>query len=473
MDPSIDSIKASDGSAPASVATVQTVRAPLAATIIVNTVSGINANFHGSMGTPHTFTDPVTSETITVISEATNVDFRGHVDGSDLVIDEIAAGFTDLGSEVGDIIIIKPTTQWGDEVARVLEEAHQDDGKLKTNSLDLFYKPSDNAGSWVVSGGIIAQSAGLIGTFSDIAYYVLGLRYTKLSEANKTYIASKDTYVDIGIDGVVDYNDVANGAAAPTLAANHIRLAKVVTNGSAITSVTQTGIESLGNSIYPYSARCITKYFTTAGANTWTKPEGLKYVIVEVQAGGGGGGGVPSTAAGQVSSSGGGGGGAYGFKKILAASLGATETVTVGAGGAGGAAGLNAGTTGTNSSFGAHVVSAGGAGGSAVAAVTSTTGNLVKGGDGGLTSTGADRVICGSPGIFGIAPADNNNAAMGGSGGSSYSGGGGVGRVANSVATAAIASSGAGGSGVGTGASQAAKAGGNGGSGIIIVHEYF
>lgn len=135
MNPSIDSIKASDGTAPASLATIQNVRAPLAATIIVNTVSGINTNFHGSMGTPHTFTDPITSETITVISQATNVDFRGHVDGTNLVIDEIAPGFTDAGSEVGDIIIIKPTTQGQDETARVLEVSHNDDGSIKELSV--------------------------------------------------------------------------------------------------------------------------------------------------------------------------------------------------------------------------------------------------------------------------------------------------------------------------------------------------
>jgi len=76
-------------------------------------VQGINDTFCASMGTPHTFVDPVTSETITVISEATAVDFIGHVDGANLEIDTIAPGYTDAGSAVGDIIIIKPTTASG------------------------------------------------------------------------------------------------------------------------------------------------------------------------------------------------------------------------------------------------------------------------------------------------------------------------------------------------------------------------
>ena len=132
---SIDSIRASDGSGNASVATVQSSRAPAASTIVVDTVAGINDNFIGTMGTPHTFTDPVTSETITVISEATAVDFKGHVDGVNLEIDTIAPGNVDGGSEVGDIVIIRPTTQWADEVADVLDVEHNDDGTLKTNSV--------------------------------------------------------------------------------------------------------------------------------------------------------------------------------------------------------------------------------------------------------------------------------------------------------------------------------------------------
>lgn len=126
---SIEQIRASDGSGNASVATVQTSRSSGASTLIVDTVAGINVvGFEGSMGTPHTFTDPITSETITVISEATAVDFTGHVDGSNIEIDSIAPGYTDAGSSVGDIVVIRPTTQWADNVADVLATEHNDDG---------------------------------------------------------------------------------------------------------------------------------------------------------------------------------------------------------------------------------------------------------------------------------------------------------------------------------------------------------
>lgn len=122
MQPSINRIKASDGTGNASVATVQAVRSAGATTIQVDTTQGIPTEFVGSMGTPHTFTDPVTGEEITIISEATAVDFSGHIDGSDLEIDDIAPGYTDGGSEVGDIVIIRPTTQWSDNLYRVVAE---------------------------------------------------------------------------------------------------------------------------------------------------------------------------------------------------------------------------------------------------------------------------------------------------------------------------------------------------------------
>lgn len=128
-------LKASDGTGNASVATIQNVRASGATTNIVDTIQGMPEKFYGSMGTPHTFIDPVTSEEITIISEATAVDFAGHIDGSNIEIDEIAPGYTDNGSEVGDIIIIRPTTPWADTVADAIEdinsafsEQHNSDG---------------------------------------------------------------------------------------------------------------------------------------------------------------------------------------------------------------------------------------------------------------------------------------------------------------------------------------------------------
>lgn len=224
MDPSIDSIKASDGSAPASLAIVQNVRAPLAATIIVNTVSGINTNFHGSMGTPHTFTDPITSETLTVISEATTVDFRGHVDGTDLVIDEIAPGFTDLGSEVGDVIIIKPTTQVQDQVAEILEVVHNDDGTLKDNTVDADVIVAGAVGPTELSttaiyldDGAQPSSQGSLST-SEVAITGMAVTFTVPAGGRKVEIIAK--------------GDIQNTATQTTI----MRMRETNTSGATVDS---------------------------------------------------------------------------------------------------------------------------------------------------------------------------------------------------------------------------------------------
>lgn len=66
---------------------------------------------------------------------------------------------------------------------------------------------------------------------------VLGNRVAPVATA-KAYTASQDTYVDLSSLGAVTYSAVANGAAAPSVAANSLRLFKVVTNATEITAVT-------------------------------------------------------------------------------------------------------------------------------------------------------------------------------------------------------------------------------------------
>ena len=146
-------IPGSDGAANASLMTVTNVRSAGATTIQVNTVANAPTKFYASMGTPNTFTDPVTGETITVISEATAVDFAGIIDGSNVEIVEIAPGYTDGGSEVGDIIIIRPVTEWANNLFNLLSVAHNDDGSLKGGVLEnvRIYTADD---TWTKPAGL-------------------------------------------------------------------------------------------------------------------------------------------------------------------------------------------------------------------------------------------------------------------------------------------------------------------------------
>lgn len=107
---------------------------------------------------------------------------------------------------------------------------------------------------FVVSGGIWSLVSGLNGTMTALTAYINGYRSSIVAVPTKGFTASKDTYVDVlntaGVFTLV-YTEVANNASAPSLAANSIRLAKVVTNGSAITSVVQTYVDDIGNPIRP------------------------------------------------------------------------------------------------------------------------------------------------------------------------------------------------------------------------------
>lgn len=112
---------------------------------------------------------------------------------------------------------------------------------------------ANSLGNFIVSGLTIpVPSSSLTGTVAlGIAYYA-GVKYSVASDGGHAYTASKDTYVDINPStGGFTYSQVSNGAAAPAIAANSIRIALVVTNGSQIISTQQAGVDSLGNLIYP------------------------------------------------------------------------------------------------------------------------------------------------------------------------------------------------------------------------------
>ena len=99
--------------------------------------------------------------------------------------------------------------------------------------------------------------------------------------------------------------------------------------------------------------------FTSSG--TFTGPNGVNRLLVEVWAAGGGGGG--GGAVGSICASGGGGGGSGGYaRSVISVTPGQTYLVTVGLGGAGGPVG-SPGQSGGNSSFGNLLTVGGGGGG--------------------------------------------------------------------------------------------------------------
>lgn len=202
-------------------------------------------------------------------------------------------------------------------------------------------------------------------------------------------------------------------------------------------------------------------------SDTWTRPQGVLAIVVELVSGGGAGGGAVVTAGGQASYGVGGGGGGF-SRKFITINLGATETVTIGAGGTGvsGAAGNGGGST----SFGSHLSSTGGSGGSIN---TSTAGTRATSGvDGGIGSGGDINISGGSSNAgFQIA----GSISFGSGGGNSFFSGGTSGLASISTGVDGNNALGFGGGGAGSvnTASQSARAGGDGSDGIIIVWEFY
>lgn len=129
------------------------------------------------------------------------------------------------------------------------------DADTEDNSLRLFR--SEIVSDFVQSGLLWSTISGLdAGMSSGVAYITdatpLMLRIEVSAVTTRAFTASKDTYVDLGYDGVLDYNEVVNGATPPTLASYHIRLAKVITSGVAVTSITTTGYDATAGTAVPF-----------------------------------------------------------------------------------------------------------------------------------------------------------------------------------------------------------------------------
>lgn len=136
-------------------------------------------------------------------------------------------------------------------------------GDVPNNSLLSFRKES--VSNHVVSGLIFGTSANLTSAVTAGVAVVNGTRIA-VSAFSHAFTASKDTYVDLKDDGTLSYVEVVNGAIlGMTMTLNSdgsraLRIAKVVTSGTAVTAVYQAGVftsasswfgfDPLGSSVY-------------------------------------------------------------------------------------------------------------------------------------------------------------------------------------------------------------------------------
>lgn len=203
--------------------------------------------------------------------------------------------------------------------------------------------------------------------------------------------------------------------------------------------------------------------FTATG--TYTPSAGMVYCDVELVGAGGGGGGATG-GSGSSSAGGGGGAGAYTRKIFSASDIGASKSVTIGAGGTGATAGNNSGGTGGTTSLGALLTGPGGVGGGGGGS-TATQAVSGSGGQGGVPTLGEINTV-GSSGFAGLT-LGGANGALSGQGGSSMFG---VGGYPSGPSGAGISGLGRGSGGSGGASTGTSAIGGPGGPGYVVITEY-
>jgi len=203
-----------------------------------------------------------------------------------------------------------------------------------------------------------------------------------------------------------------------------------------------------------------------AASGTYTPSVGMIYCVIECQGAGGGGGGV-SGVVGRNDGGGGGGAGSYSRLYATAATIGASKTVTIGAGGAGGVGGTSTGGAGGDTSVGALCIGKGGSGG-----LNGQAGVLGVGGAGGIAGTG-DITQAGGSGSDGSIGNSTSSIIPSGAGGNAVMGGGGGGVTSFSNANGKAGTNyGGGGGGAIVFNVTATANGGAGAPGIVIITEY-
>ena len=213
----------------------------------------------------------------------------------------------------------------------------------------------------------------------------------------------------------------------------------------------------------------VVQVFTSS--DTYTPTAGMDYCWVRCQAPGGGSGGAD--ASGVSNAAGGSGGGEFAEGVFTSATIGVSQTVTIGAvGTAGSNAGGNGGVGGTTS-LGALLTCIGGSGGIGTGS-TSTSQAPRLGGIGGTGGTGGNFRVAGgkgNPGYVFVPTGVTSDPLIAGDGGDSVIGCGAKGTNTIDAAGTAGQNYGGGASGA-TEDDTTGQAGAAGGAGIIIVVEF-
>jgi hypothetical protein len=134
---------------------------------------------------------------------------------------------------------------------------------ITEGNASLQTQKTEYAFDFVAPGGVWSGNgygSTLIASMTAGVVYISGQRVSFSAVTNRAFTASKDTYVDVDNSGTVIYTEVANNAASPTLVANRVRLAIIVSGASNILNAGSVN-QGQESSILPISSSvpyCVT-----------------------------------------------------------------------------------------------------------------------------------------------------------------------------------------------------------------------
>ena len=414
---------------------------------------------------------------INVVGDGTTIDIVGDPGTNTLTASLVGGG---IPSQTYDTNVAGPVKPTAAGLVNVNASTSTYTDGTVANTLKIELQGTDHA---LFVGRGVHSSATTVAVGSN-GQVLVGATGGDPAFATLTSSASTLTYTtganSLNID-VTAPLPVAYGGTGDTSLAAYAVVCGGTTNTGALQSV--SGVGTLGQVLTSGGAATLPTWQTPSSelgsvnvqvftsSNTYTPTSGMLYCVIEVLGGGGAGGGAAGTGVNQHSAGGGGGAGEYAKGLFNAAAIGASQSVTVGAGGTG-----VSGTTGNNgstTSVGVLITAAGGIGGetSAVAATSALgfSGNGGTGGSGGSVRTAGGA---GSFGLYLSVTAGGIAFNYGGQGANSQYGAGGEQVAAAPSAGAAALGYGAGGGGGVANSAEAAQTGGNGSSGIVIITEY-
>lgn len=253
---SIERIKGSNGSGEAVRAVVQTLRLSGSATLDVDSVTNWSGDFIGTYGTPDG-NGSVTSASVRV--------FYGTVSGTDINITGFAPGYTDNGNAVGDIVVLKPTTAWADNIAEILALTFNDDGTLKTGIIPTAAYADASVTPDKISLGATADATAAEETTTSTSY-------TNLATTDSVTLTVPSTgtvFVIASITRTTNSTTGTNLSAVEVSGANTIAATDTFSIRAQNTNQKSGVVQRLYTGLTPGSTTFTLKHRVTSGTGTF------------------------------------------------------------------------------------------------------------------------------------------------------------------------------------------------------------